>query len=91
MSTRNFDASRITKKMQDRTLYGYYNNNDKNNGNNVRPEQGGYSTNATLLDRQQGACSCSYSTNSNTLGLMAYNTPGLSFQNPVTFNPKNNF
>lgn len=86
MSTRNFDASRITSKMQSRTLYGYYNNNDKNNGNNVRPEQGGAPMNSVLLERQQGACSCSFSTNSNTLGLMGYNTAGNFFQNPVSFN-----
>jgi len=90
MSTRNFDASRVTNKMQNRTLYGYYANNTKN-GTSVRPEQPTGQLNNIVVERSTGACSCTNDP------LMGYNQPATtanpnpSFVNPVNFGPANNF
>ena len=84
MSTRNYDASRITLKMQNRTLYGYYNSTAKNSSN-VYQEQPNTQLNSVVVERQQGACSCATSLNPSTYNLMGYNTPGNAFLNPVTF------
>jgi len=92
MGTRNFDASQIAKKVQNRVLYGYY--NIDRSTNNAYPEQPNMQLNSVLVNRQLGACDCAIANSSNSWNLESYNRPSVgninyNFVNPVNNGPNN--
>ena len=85
MVLRNFDSSRVTQKLQNKVLYGFYSNNVKNNNTgNVRTEQPTLQSGYIVVDRQQGACSCANDR------LASYNVPATGNTNPAFINPVTN-
>ena len=82
MGVRNFDASRITARNQNKALYGYYNtvvNNSAIQATSVRAEQVSTQMAGVVTSRHLGACPCA-------------STDYLDnpFQNPVNFGSANN-
>lgn len=60
MTLTNRDASQITIKQRQKTLYAWKANNDVlvNLGRSVLSEQPTSQTNTVVLDHQQGGCKC---------------------------------
>jgi hypothetical protein len=60
MTLTNFDASQITLKQKQKTLYAWKANNDivVNAGRSILQEQTSRQTLNIVVDRQQGECKC---------------------------------
>lgn len=61
MTLTNRDASQITLKNKQKTLYAWKANNDVlvNLGRSIRPEQSSQQSLGVIIDRNQGGCKCS--------------------------------
>ena len=82
MTLTNFDASQITLKQKQKTLYAWKSNNDivVNGGGSVLKEQVSRATLDVVVDRNQGGCKCSNDALANP-----YQFNGLSQGNQVNF------
>uniref|UniRef100_A0A6C0APA1 Uncharacterized protein n=1 Tax=viral metagenome TaxID=1070528 RepID=A0A6C0APA1_9ZZZZ len=82
MTLTNFDASQITLKQKQKTLYAWKSNNDIviNGGGSVLREQVNTQSLDIIVDRNQGGCKCSTDALANP-----YQFNGLSQGNQVNF------
>jgi hypothetical protein len=82
MTLTNFDASQITLKQKQKTLFAWKSNNDivVNGGGSVLREQVSRGTLDIVVDRNQGGCKCSTDALANP-----YQFNGLSQGNQVNF------
>lgn len=82
MTLTNFDASQITLKQKQKTLYAWKSNNDivVNSGSSILKEQVNTQSLDIIVDRQQGGCKCSTDALANP-----YQFNGLSQGNQVNF------
>ena len=82
MTLTNFDASQITLKQKQKTLYAWKANNDivVNGGRSILHEQTSRQTLDIVIDRNQGGCKCTNDALANP-----YQFNGLSQGNQVNF------